>query len=245
MIPFDRIETVFLDAGNTLVSVDFERVGAALATLGVNVDLASLRRAEAASRPAISKRLAVTPWREPEEPFVVYLRGILAELERRLVGADGRLAALGPRLAPMLRGARASDLWCSVMPGVPAALTTLKALGLRLAVVSNSDGTAEEMLRRASLRDYIDAVIDSAVVGYEKPDPQIFQHALRAMDAEPATTLHVGDLYEADVVGARSAGLHALLLDPFGDWAPVDCETLADVPALAAAMTQARRAGAS
>jgi FMN phosphatase YigB (HAD superfamily) len=97
------------------------------------------------------------------------------------------------------------------------------------------------MLRDVSLRDYLDAVVDSAVVGYEKPDPEIFRCALRDVGADPATTLHVGDLYDADVVGARRAGLHALLLDPFGDWDGVDCDTIADVPALAAAMVQARR----
>jgi hypothetical protein len=68
VIPFDRIETVFLDAGNTLVSIQFDKVAAGLATLGVEVDLDLLRRAAAASRPAISKRLAVGPWQEPEEP---------------------------------------------------------------------------------------------------------------------------------------------------------------------------------
>jgi len=245
VIPFDRIETVFLDVGNTLVSIDFQRVASALAALGTPVDLDVLRRAEAASRPRISKRFAVTPWREPEEPFVVYLRGILTELERLQAGGNGRLSALVPQLVPMLRGARASDLWSSVMPRVPESLSALKALGLRLAVVSNSDGTVEQMLRSVSLRDYLDAVVDSAVVGYEKPDPRIFEHALSRVGADPATTLHVGDLYDADVVGARGAGLHALLLDPFGDWTQVDCDTIPDLSALATAMVHARRAGSA
>jgi putative hydrolase of the HAD superfamily len=125
------------------------------------------------------------------------------------------------------------------MPRVPESLAILRSLGLRLAVVSNSDGTVDRMLRDTSLRQYLDAVIDSAVVGCEKPDPEIFRHALRALDANPATTLHVGDLYDADVVGARRAGLHALLLDPFGDWDAVDCAKIADVPTLAAALAAA------
>jgi putative hydrolase of the HAD superfamily len=245
VIPFDRIETVFLDVGNTLVSIDFARVAAALSSLGTAVEVESLRRAEAASRPRISKRFAVTPWQEPEEPFVVYLRGILTELERLRAGSNGRLSALGPQLVPMLRGARASDLWSSVMPRVPESLAALKALGLRLAVVSNSDGTVEQMLRSVSLLDYLDAVIDSAVVGYEKPDPRIFEHALGRVGADPATTLHVGDLYDADVVGARRAGLHALLLDPFGDWTPIDCDTIPEVSALATALARARGAGSA
>lgn len=240
MIPFDRLETIFLDAGNTLVSIRFDKVAAGLASLGVHAELSALRRAEAASRPAISKQLSAGPWRAPEEPFVVYLRGILRELERLGAGTDGDLTALATRLAPAIRGARASDLWSEVMPRVPEALAAMRSLGLRLAVVSNSDGTAERMLRDVELRDYLDAVVDSAVVGCEKPDPEIFRHALRAVDADPETTLHVGDLYEADVLGARAAGLHALLLDPFGDWGPVDCETSPDVPTLAATLARAR-----
>ena len=53
----------------------------------------------------------------------------------------------------------------------------------------------------------------------------------------PERTLHVGDLYAVDVLGARAAGLHALLLDPHGDWTGVDCDVVTDVPALAAAIT--------
>jgi putative hydrolase of the HAD superfamily len=242
VIPFDHIETLFLDIGNTLVSIDFDKVAGALASLGFAVDVQALRRAEAASRPVISKRLAVTPWREPEEPFVVYLRAILKELERVHADGDGRLGALVPTLAPTLRGGRASDLWSSVMPKVPDALQVLKELGLRMAAVSNSDGTAERMLERVGLRDYLDVVVDSAIVGYEKPDPRIFEHAVRLMNATGATTLHVGDLYDADVAGARAAGLHALLLDPFGDWGQVDCETMPDLPTLARRLAAARGA---
>ena len=70
------------------------------------------------------------------------------------------------------------------------------------------------------------------IVGFEKPDPRIFHHALRVAGASPETTLHVGDLYDADVVGARAAGVHALLLDPFGDWPDVDCERATDLGVL-------------
>jgi len=77
-----------------------------------------------------------------------------------------------------------------------------------------------------------ESVIDSRIVGYEKPDPRIFEHALNVSGASPETTLHIGDLYHADVVGARAAGIHALLLDPYGDWINVDCELVPDMPAL-------------
>jgi hypothetical protein len=50
----------------------------------------------------------------------------------------------------------------------------------------------------------------------------------------------VGDLFHADVVGACAAGVHAALLDPFGDWEELDCEMLSDLPALAERLPAAR-----
>ena len=123
-------------------------------------------------------------------------------------------------------------LWSNLLPQVPETLEALKKRGLQLVVVSNSDGTVEELIAAVNLRDLFEAVIDSRIVGYEKPDPRIFEHALNVSGASPETTLHVGDLYHADVVGARAAGIHALLLDPYGDWINVDCELAPDVPAL-------------
>jgi FMN phosphatase YigB (HAD superfamily) len=95
---------------------------------------------------------------------------------------------------------------------------------------------------RAGLHALLDEIVDSHLVGFEKPDPRIFAHALERSGAQPETTLHVGDLYAADVVGARAAGVHALLLDPHDDWPPVDCARLPNVPALARAIRAARAA---
>jgi putative hydrolase of the HAD superfamily len=102
-------------------------------------------------------------------------------------------------------------------------------LGLQLVVVSNADGKIEQLLENQQLRSYFDVVVDSHKVGAEKPDPRIFQIALERSGATPEKTLHVGDMYNFDVVGARSAGIHALLLDPYSDWQDVDCERLPDL----------------
>ena len=127
-----------------------------------------------------------------------------------------------------------------VLPGVPEALKKLRAAGLRLVVVSNADGTVEEGLTRGGLRPLLDAVVDSHVVGFEKPDPRIFTHALGLYGSDPARTLHVGDFYAADVAGARAAGVHALLLDPHGDWGELDCPVARDVPEVADRLLSAR-----
>jgi putative hydrolase of the HAD superfamily len=142
-----------------------------------------------------------------------------------------------------VEGARGADrdrarLYLEVLftgAGVPAtrdALDRLRAAGLRLGVVSNSDGRVEEALEAAGLRDRFDVVLDSALVGVEKPDPAIFRAALAALGVAPAEALYVGDLYEVDVVGARAAGMQAALLAT-GEAPGADCRRFESLVALA------------
>jgi putative hydrolase of the HAD superfamily len=60
------------------------------------------------------------------------------------------------------------------------------------------------------------AVIDSHLVGIEKPDPRIFQLALDALDVVPERSLYVGDTVRFDVNGALAAGLQPVHVDPYG-----------------------------
>jgi HAD superfamily hydrolase (TIGR01509 family) len=235
LISYAQIDTLFLDAGNTLVSIDFDWVAAEIRDRGFECDPQVLRRAEAAARPPVSRRAAERHPIESYGPFRhFYLSTILSCLEA--VAAQGRAAveSLTDALAPVLwHPGEANRLWRWVIPGVPEALEAFKALGLRLAVVSNSDGTVERGLIEVGLCSYFDVVVDSTVVGFEKPDPRIFLHALTVLGADPGRVIHVGDMYHADVVGARAAGLHAILLDPFDDWEGVDCERARDLGVLA------------
>jgi FMN phosphatase YigB (HAD superfamily) len=246
MIPYSEIETVFLDAGNTLVSIDFPWIAEELATLGIDCQPDALRRAEAAARPRVSRQLAESgDDGRVDFSFALYLAGILERLEVQGTALQGRRETLVDELAPILHGpGRTARLWSWVIPGVPEALEGISALGRKLLVVSNSDGTAAQSLREQGLDSHIHTIVDSHHVGFEKPDPRIFRHALEVAGATPERTLHVGDLYSADVLGAREAGLHALLLDPFGDWCDVDCPTLPDLTALQAALTKSARVGA-
>ncbi|MCH6561295.1 MAG: HAD family hydrolase [Myxococcales bacterium] len=237
-IPFALLDTVFLDAGNTLFSMDFELMSEQLALLGPHCAPDRLARAEAAARPAVSARIAAGGSTESRDTFRFYLRKLLAgaletdeaELDRLAQGWAGALSQSSLRVR----------LWVRILPGVPETLAALRKAGLRLVVVSNSDGTIESTLTRAKLRPLLDAVVDSAQVGFEKPHPAIFRHALELVRARAEHTLHVGDLYAADVEGARSVGIHALLLDPFGDWPDVDCPTQPDLPSVGRQLLAAR-----
>ena len=124
-------------------------------------------------------------------------------------------------------------LWCATAAGTGTALERLRAAGLRLGVVSNSDGRVEAALRAAGLRACFDVVLDSALFGAEKPDPAIFRAALEALRVAPDEALYVGDLYEVDVVGARAAGMEAILLLPETAAAPAGVRRIASLAALA------------
>jgi HAD superfamily hydrolase (TIGR01509 family) len=241
VIPYDQIDTVFLDVGNTLISIDFDWIAAELRARGIGCEPSALRRAEAAARPGYSRRLFVDGVEAGTDLFRTYLTTIFERLEVTAGLPSSDLGDLVTELRPVLRpDGRASVLWRSVMPQVPEALERMRSRGLSLVVVSNSDGTAERSLEAAGLRPSLRAVIDSAIVGYEKPDVRIFEYALRQTGARPERTLHVGDLYHADVTGARAAGIYALLLDPYDDWTGVDCERAPDLWAVAAKLDRDR-----
>ena len=241
-IPWGEIETLFLDAGNTLVSIDFPFVAGELAARGVPCDVPALARAEAAARPTLSRWLGGERSTEGADTFAFYVREVLARLPAASARGAGALDALAAELLPVLAGRRgeANGLWRFVLPGVPEALARFRALGLRLVVVSNSDGTCERLLGQLGLREPFHAVLDSAVVGHEKPDPRIFEHALGVAGSPPERVVHVGDLFHADVTGARAAGLHAVLLDPYGDWPDADCARARDLGEIAEWLTEAR-----
>jgi HAD superfamily hydrolase (TIGR01662 family) len=220
-IPYAHLQTIFLDVGNTLVSMDYRWIRDELAERGHRFSLEAVQRAEASARPAVSRSINGSTSTEGLQTFTFYIGTMIGALAH---GMDAReVAILAKELVRVFQGSDHERLWSYVLPGVPEALSELRSMGLRLVVVSNSNGTVENLLERCGLREKLDAVFDSFLVGFEKPDARLFEHALERTGALPARTLHIGDIYSADVVGARRAGLHAALVDPYGDWPDVDC----------------------
>jgi putative hydrolase of the HAD superfamily len=128
---------------------------------------------------------------------------------------------------------KGENLWEHVEPDVVPALAALRARGLRLVVVSNANGRLRHLFDRLQLTRWFDHLLDSHEWGVEKPDPRLFQLALEQAKADPARTVHVGDLYHVDVLGARRAGLRdAVLFDMAGLYEGVDCPRVASFGAL-------------
>lgn len=223
------LDTLLLDAGGVLVHPNWARVSAALDRQGVRIEPAVLAAAEhhAKRELDVPERIATT---DDDSRGWLYFNLVLAH------AGVGRSGATDAALADLREYHALQNLWEQVPPGVVASLDRFRAWGLRLVVVSNANGTLRAHLGRLGLAAYFDHVLDSQEEGVEKPDPRLFRLALERSGARTEASLHVGDLYQVDVVGARAAGIRAVLVDPAGLYADHDCPRVASLPALADAL---------
>ena len=158
----------------------------------------------------------------------------LADLRRR--SADAMRPALGIDIgSDELTDALLASLRFRAYPDAAPALRELRALGLRLVVLSNWDASLHERLAETGLAPLVDGAIASAELGRAKPDAAAFAAALELAGAPPEAALHVGDSPREDVDGALGAGLRAVLVArdgrPAGARVPV-IASLAELPAL-------------
>jgi HAD superfamily hydrolase (TIGR01549 family) len=104
-----------------------------------------------------------------------------------------------------------------LIDGATETLEQLAHAGLRLAIVSNN--TLDEQLGkldRLAIGGFFDAVIVSADHGVAKPDAELFEIALREIECDASEAMHVGDNWNADVIGARNAGVKPIWFNRFG-----------------------------
>ncbi|MFW6051106.1 MAG: HAD family hydrolase [Myxococcota bacterium] len=200
-------EALLLDAGNTLVFLDHAAVSHVLAQEGVRVPPARLLRGEGRAK----------------RQYTGFLRGGGSHEAGwfQLVAGMLREAGAPPeRVDPLTRRLREVhdelNLWRRVPEGLPEALERARRAGIRLAVVSNSEGKLPALFERVGLAGLFEAVVDSSLEGVRKPDPEIFRRALGRLDVRAEQACYAGDLPEVDVEGARAVGMHAVLVDPFG-----------------------------
>jgi putative hydrolase of the HAD superfamily len=96
---------------------------------------------------------------------------------------------------------------------VAPAFRRLREAGVKVGIISNWDSRLETILDGLGLSPLVDLVISSAAVKLHKPDPRIFELACERMGVAPEACAHVGDHYYADILGARAAGMTAILID--------------------------------
>lgn len=206
-----RPQAVLLDVGGVFHLPSRARVAAALARSAHEVsDHETIDRAHYVA-------VGVFPLDEPpdREHWEEYLHTYARSLGVDEPELPGVLEHLEPEFAT-------AALWSEVVEGSRAGLEELVATGVAVGVVSNSDGTVAERLRSQGILQVgpgpgveVHCVIDSGQVGVSKPDPRIFEIALDILSVAAEHTWYIGDIPGIDVVGARRAGIHPVLMDPF------------------------------
>ncbi len=208
----DRPQAILFDAGGTLV---LQNPAVMSDRLGIGID--------------------------PDTAFEAHYRTMAEFSDLRLSGVEATwdwwLERYFERLGhpkPGSAGAlirRGYGIWTLPIPGVIDAIRSIRAAGVRVAVVSNSDGSVEESLAVAGFDSVFEFTLDSAVVGVKKPDPQIFEIALERLGLPPRSVWYVGDSVYHDIEGASAAGLgRGVLVDPLRISAHDSVSSVADLP---------------
>lgn len=230
-----HIRAIFFDAGNTLLYPRLDERASDLTAAGFPARVEDFHAAERAAKQKLDEWL----WpqiRKGEVPRTIdhyYWAEYLASL-MRVVGAPETEHARLIQL--MIEGFRNIRTWSVVMPETPGYLASLNAQGYFLGVISNSIGTIDDQLRHEGLRSYFQAVFDSAIVGVEKPHPEIFQLALARAKVAANEAVFVGDTNATDVGGAQLAGLHGVLIDRINAYPHPECPRISSLPELDAVL---------
>jgi len=231
------LRAVFFDAGNTLVQMNYRAIAEELRRLGARVAPREIQRAEWRARVRLDDELfggtrpVSTETRSSADRYVRY---VLEELGLR----DETTVARATEFRHAYN--QPIGIWNVADPQAREALELVRRAGLGTGVISNSNGTVRSSLDTLGLAPYLDFVLDSGEVGFEKPDRRIFELALARAGVGAAEAVYVGDLYSIDVRGARAAGLHAVLLDPGGHWGERDCPRAPDLLGVVRLVTEGR-----
>jgi HAD superfamily hydrolase (TIGR01509 family) len=211
----EPLKAIFFDVGNTLLFPDWNQNLAALHQRKIIPTLQQLQSFERKTKNEFDAILGSGSAVDHGFWYMFY-----SHLLESLAIEDPAL------LDQLVTATRISANWCTIRPGTREALLR-SAAKYRLAVISNADGKIAQVLERCGIADCFETIVDSGIVGVEKPHPRIFAEALRAMGSKPGESLYVGDIYSVDFLGAKAAGMEAILMDVCGayretGWARVE-----------------------
>ncbi len=208
------VTTVFFDLYQTLVYFHPEREyrqAIALKQFGFDVDPVDLRRGYLAADHYYTLAGMETPVHllSREDRDQVYIR------YQQLVMEEVGLGHVLSMAEEIRRCYWEQERELRPFPDVEPTLAALRRAGYRVGLITNVTDDPTPDLERLGLREWFDTVTASCLVGCDKPDPRIFQSAIGEMGITPEQGVHVGDQFLADVEGARSVGLKAVLLDRY------------------------------
>lgn len=206
------IKAVFFDLYYTLVCYDpppEEIQSRVLQELGINIKPEALRRPLFVANEFIYNELARIPLtkRSPEGRAALFAQYQGIMLKEAGIAASKQLITALLGKAQQVKSKLV--LYADVMP----VLKDLKSRGLMLGLISNMDSDVTPILADLGLDAVLQIVVTSREVGYSKPQPEIFQAALRQGGVPASVAAYIGDQYSIDMLGAKNAAIKGILLD--------------------------------
>jgi putative hydrolase of the HAD superfamily len=212
-------KAILFDAGSTLVWLDHPYLVDLLRQHGVQVSLEQVMEGEYGAKLLLDQEIRAGRVGDDRSRGKVFF----AEIFRQV----GVTEDVFPPLTQALWTRHAGrNLWSNVREHTAETLDELSRRGYRLAVISNADGRVESLLDSVGLHRHFEFILDSHLVGIEKPDPRIFRLGAERLGVKPEEAVYVGDIYEIDVQGARAAGMRPILIDPLWRWNDLDCDRI-------------------
>jgi putative hydrolase of the HAD superfamily len=210
------VRLLSLDAGNTVIFLDHARLAGLLGRHGFATDAAALVRAEGeAKRRHARGDMVPFVWSRIDAPGA---RGWGSMVGTTAVCAGFPAEALPALIDDVWKEHVRHNLWSKVPEGFGPAIERARACGVKVVLVSNSEGMLDTLFERLGILRHFDLLLDSGKIGVEKPDPKIFQIGLERFSTPPSEALHLGDIYSTDILGARAAKMRAALVDPYGHY---------------------------
>ncbi len=204
------IEAVTFDAAGTLffpkpsVGAIYQEV---LAAHDVILDPVSLERAFHTAMKGMEKDASIA---DSEERERAYWETVVADSIRHLTSLPGNFDTIFEALwQEFAKGSR----W-TLSKDANDIFDYLDDRRIPFALLTNWDSRVRSVLGDHSLENRFSHVFISSEIGFEKPDPGLFDFAARSLRVQPNRILHVGDHLEQDVRGAHSAGWQAVHFNP-------------------------------
>jgi len=223
------IKAVFFDLGGTLLIMRRDQIFHRV--LAEQHREVSLERVHSAYVKIESSWLSVYGNRAitPEETTEAYRRKdaqVFLELFPDATSEEAeRVSSVSRKRWPQLEKTIPFELYSDAKP----VLKKLKRDGYALGLVSNALPDTNQIVEALGLKHYLGSVVISGVVGFSKPHPEIFRIALRETGVDPQEAVHVGDVFDSDVVGARNAGITGVLIDRDSSQIGIDCPRIGDL----------------
>lgn len=192
---------VTFDAGMTVIDLDLDFLARRLGERGIAVDAAALERGAPAA------------WKRYDELNAAGMGHPWKQLMATLLAGAG---VTDPEaLAEWLWDEQPRrNLWRKPIAPMVELARELAARGVKVAVLSNSEGGLADLFAEIDLARYFAAIVDSGKLGIEKPDPRIFAYTLELLGGTPERAVHIGDSWTADIVGAIGAGWRGAIYYP-------------------------------